>query len=255
MINVFHILGLRVWPIRLIVIVILIFNILILLIKFGYYTVFVNISLVLLILFWFKDVARERDYESIHGYLSNVFFKTGMILFIASEVIFFVSFFWGYFDFVIVVDSELGTWPPKGILRIRPFGVPLLNTLILLSSGVFITWAHFRILNNDWFVGVMVLRITLFLGVYFLLVQYMEYKDATYNFISRGYGRIFFLATGFHGFHVLLGCCLILGRIIRIVLVLMDAYSCYNFEFAAWYWHFVDVVWLFLFIFIYWWGF
>jgi len=211
---------------------------------------------ILVILNWFKDVRREADLLTEHSYLNNIFFKTGIILFITSEVIFFVSFFWCYFDFVLVVDFELGgVWPPKGIQRINPFRIPLLNTLILLSSGVLITWTHFSILNNDWFYAVVTLRITLILGVYFLCIQFQEYEDATYTFIRRGYGRIFFLATGFHGFHVLLGCTLILGRLHRLIFVNMDSISHYNFEFSAWYWHFADVVWLFLFIFIYWWGF
>ena len=211
---------------------------------------------VLVILNWFKDVRRERDLLIEHRFLNNVFFKTGIILFITSEVIFFVSFFWCYFDFVLVVDFELGgVWPPKGVQRINPFRIPLLNTIILLSSGVLITWAHFSILNNNWFVSVRSLLFTLVLGVYFLFIQFQEYVDATYTFMRRGYGRIFFLATGFHGFHVLLGCFLIRGRLVRMVILRCDALSHYNFEFSAWYWHFVDVVWLFLFIFIYWWGF
>jgi len=211
---------------------------------------------VIVILNWFKDVSRESDLLVEHSYLNNVFFKTGMILFITSEVIFFVSFFWCYFDFVLVVDFELGgVWPPKGIQRINPFRIPLLNTLILLSSGVLITWTHFSILNNDWFYSVVTLFATLGLGVYFLFIQYEEYMDASYNFMRRGYGRIFFLATGFHGFHVLLGCLLITARLYRMVILRCDSLSHYNFEFSAWYWHFVDVVWLFLFIFIYWWGF
>lgn len=209
----------------------------------------------LVILNWFKDVRRERDLLIEHRFLNNVFFKSGIILFITSEVIFFVSFFWCYFDFVLVVDAELGrVWPPKGIQRINPFRVPLLNTLILLSSGVTITWRHFSILYNDWFYAVVTLIATLVLGVYFLFIQYQEYVDATYTFMRRGYGRIFFLATGFHGFHVMLGCILLSGRLVRMVTCVADALSHYNFEFSAWYWHFVDVVWLFLFIFIYWWG-
>jgi len=165
-------------------------------------------------------------------------------------------FFWCYFDFVLVVDFELGgVWPPKGVQRINPFRIPLLNTLILLSSGVLITWRHFSILNNNWFYSVITLLTTLILGIYFLCIQYQEYIDATYNFMRRGYGRIFFLATGFHGFHVLLGCVLISARLYRIRRLRCDSLNHYNFEFSAWYWHFVDVVWLFLFIFIYWWGF
>ena len=244
---------LRIWPIIIRLRVLISFLSLYLSMKVG-----VNILLlisVLVILSWFKDVSRERDLLIEHRFINNIFFKTGIILFITSEVMFFVSFFWCYFDFVLVVDFELGgVWPPKGIQRINPFRIPLLNTLILLSSGVVITWAHFSILNNDWFFSVLTLLFTLILGVYFLCVQFEEYVDATYTFIRSGYGRIFFLATGFHGFHVLLGCILLSRRLVRLVNLRADALRHYNFEFSAWYWHFVDVVWLFLFVFIYWWG-
>ena len=253
MINVFHVLSLSIWPLILRCGVIVRFVSLYLSIKVAFN--FLLLISILIIINWFKDVRRERDLIIEHRFLNNIFFKTGMILFITSEVMFFVSFFWCYFDFVLVVDIELGrVWPPKGIQRINPFRIPLLNTLILLSSGVLINWTHFSLLCNDWFYSVVTLVITLFLGVYFLCIQFEEYLDASYTFIRSGYGRIFFLATGFHGFHVLLGCMLILGRLIRIILLRCDALSHYNFEFSAWYWHFVDVVWLFLFIFIYWWG-
>lgn len=254
MVSVFHVLRLSLWPIIIRIAVLVSFIRLYLSIKVGFNILLLVV--VLVILNWFKDVSRERDLLIEHRRLSNIFFKTGIILFITSEVIFFVSFFWCYFDFVLAVDFEIGrVWPPKGIQRINPFRVPLLNTIILLSSGVLITWSHFSILNNNWYVRVVTLIATLVLGIYFLFVQYQEYLDATYTFIRRGYGRIFFLATGFHGFHVILGCALILGSLIRIIYLSCDALSHYNFEFSAWYWHFVDVVWLFLFIFIYWWGF
>lgn len=253
MINVFHVIRLRIWPIVLALRTLIRFVRLYLSIKVGF-NLLILVS-VLVILNWFKDVSRERDLLIEHRFINNIFFKRGMLLFITSEVIFFVSFFWGYFDFVLVVDLELGrTWPPKGIQSINPFRVPLLNTLILLSSGVLITWRHFAILYNDWFFAVVTLFGTVALGVYFLFIQYQEYLDATYTFIRRGYGRIFFLATGFHGFHVILGCILLRGSLYRIITIVCDALSHYNFEFSAWYWHFVDVVWLFLFIFIYWWG-
>lgn len=254
MVNVFHVLSLRLWPIIIRIAVIVSFIRLYLSMKVGLNILILIV--VLVILNWFKDVSRERDLLIEHRRLNNIFFKTGIILFITSEVMFFVSFFWCYFDFVLAVDLEIGrVWPPKGIQRINPFSVPLLNTMILLSSGVLITWRHFSILNNNWYIRVVTLAATLVLGVYFLFVQYEEYIDATYTFIRRGYGRIFFLATGFHGFHVLLGCMLISGRLYRITHLSCDALSHYNFEFSAWYWHFVDVVWLFLYIFIYWWGF
>lgn len=254
MVRVFHVLRLRLWPITIRIAVLLSFISLYISIKIGFNILILIV--VLVILSWFKDVSRERDLLIEHRFLNNIFFKTGIILFITSEVIFFVSFFWCYFDFVLVVDFELGgVWPPKGIQSINPFRIPLLNTLILLSSGVLITWTHFSILNNDWFFSLITLAFTLILGIYFLFIQYQEYIDATYTFIRRGYGRIFFLATGFHGFHVLLGCFLITGSLLRILTLRCDALSHYNFEFSAWYWHFVDVVWLFLYLFIYWWGF
>ena len=253
MTRVFHIIRLSMWPILIRFSVFIRFVRLYISIKIGFNILL--LAVVIVILRWFKDVRRERDLLIEHSYINHIFFKTGILLFISSEVIFFVSFFWCYFDFVFVVDFELGgVWPPKGIQRINPFRIPLLNTLILLSSGILITWRHFSILNNDWFTSVITLLITLILGIYFLCIQYQEYLDATYTFIRRGYGRIFFLATGFHGFHVMLGCVLIFASLYRIILVYCDALAHYNFEFSAWYWHFVDVVWLFLFIFIYWWG-
>lgn len=253
MIRVFHVLRLSLWPIIIRLGVLVRFISLYLSIKVGFNLLILIV--ILIILNWFKDVRRESDLIVEHTFLNNIFFKTGIILFITSEVIFFVSFFWCYFDFVSVVDIELGrVWPPKGVQRINPFSIPLLNTIILLRSGVLITWRHFSILYNNWFISVVSLLATLILGVYFLFIQFQEYIDATYTFIRRGYGSIFFLATGFHGFHVLLGCFLIRGRLVRIMILRCDALSHYNFEFSAWYWHFVDVVWLFLFIFIYWWG-
>jgi len=120
-----------------------------------------------------------------------------------------------------------------GVSSINPFSVPLLNTLILLSSGVTITWCHFRILNNQWQVRVVSLVLTLLLGLYFLYIQFCEYKEASFTFVRSNYGRIFFLATGFHGFHVLLGCFMILVRSIRLLALSMEAWVHYGFEFTA----------------------
>ena len=191
MIRVFHVLRLSLWPIVIRGAVLIMFIRLYLSMKVGFNLLILIV--VLVILNWFKDVSRERDLLVEHSYINNIFFKTGIILFITSEIIFFVSFFWCYFDFVLVIDVELGrVWPPKGVQRINPFRIPLLNTLILLSSGVLITWRHFSILNNDWFYAVVTLFFTLLLGIYFLFIQFEEYVDATYTFIRSGYGRIFF---------------------------------------------------------------
>ena len=199
MINVFHVIRLSLWPIIIRLAVLISFIRLYLSIKVGFNLLLLVVFLV--ILNWFKDVGRERDLLIEHRRLNNIFFKTGIILFITSEVMFFVSFFWCYFDFVLVVDIELGgIWPPKGIQAINPFSIPLLNTIILLSSGVLITWRHFSILNNNWFIRVVSLLSTLILGIYFLCIQFQEYIDATYTFISRGYGRIFFFSNRFSWF-------------------------------------------------------
>jgi len=256
MINPFHLLKLSSWPFFFAIVVIFSFINFYIIVKFNRKNIIYMLLLfILIIVIWFKDVNREREMAIDHSSFNDRFFRLGIILFILSEVIFFVSFFWCYFDFVFSVDIELGgVWPPKGIVSINPFSVPLLNTLILLSSGVTITWAHFSILSNNLFKRLVSLLITLILGVYFLVVQVGEYSEASFNFIRRGYGRVFFLATGFHGFHVLLGCFLILARLVRILALSIEAWVHYGFEFSAWYWHFVDVVWLFLFVFIYWWG-
>ena len=250
MIRVFHVLRLSLWPLLISGAVLISFVRLYISIKVGF-----NILLliaILVILNWFKDVSRERDLLVEHRFLNNIFFKTGIILFITSEVIFFVSFFWCYFDFVLVVDFELGgVWPPKGIQRINPFRIPLLNTLILLSSGVLITWSHFSILNNDWFYSVVTLFFTLVLGIYFLFIQFQEYVDATYTFIRRGYGRIFFLATGFHGLHVIVGTIFLMICLYRMWKMHFTHDRHLSFKCAAWYWYSVDVVWLFLFTTIY----
>lgn len=223
--------------------------------KYGVLYKIYRLVLILFILIWCKDVTRESDVEVNHGFLRNVFFKLRMILSIRSEAIFFVSFSWCYFDYALVVDIEIGVWPPKGILRVGPFRVPLLNTLILLSSGVLITWTHSRVLRNDWYLRLITLIMTLLLGLHFSVIQYEEHSEVSYRFIIRGYGRIFFLATGSHGFHVMLGCFIILVSCVRLINLVIDEVRHYNFEFSAWHWHFVDVVWLFLFVLIYWWGF
>ena len=173
MVSVFHVLSLRLWPILIRGAVLIRFISLYLSIKVGFNLLILIVILV--ILNWFKDVSRERDLIVDHSTLNNIFFKTGIILFITSEIIFFVSFFWCYFDFVLVVDFELGrVWPPKGIQSINPFRIPLLNTIILLSSGVLITWRHFSILQNNWFYRIVTLLRTLILGIYFLLILFLE---------------------------------------------------------------------------------
>ena len=216
---------------------------------------------------WWTDVVRESK-AGDHTPVVSLHLRYGMILFIASEVMFFVGWFWAWFDFslfpkvlevaegAVTVGAEgvVAQWPPKGLEVIDPFHLPLLNTLILLCSGTTVTWAHHELIHGNregfkkglwWTIG---------LGVLFTSIQAYEYMHAPFGFKGLNYGAAFFMATGFHGFHVLIGT-------IFLAVCLKRAYNGdftprqhFGFEAAAWYWHFVDVVWLFLFVAVYVWG-
>lgn len=203
---------------------------------------------------WWKDFLRERIL-GYHTHKLEVRLRVGMLLFILSEVFFFVSFFWAFYDASLSPTIETGlSWPPKGISPLSVYSVPLLNTVILLTRGVTVTWAHHSIMNNLFSKSVTRLVFTVALGVYFLFMQWVEYNEASFSFADGVYGRTFFLATGFHGMHVLVGT----SFLFYVLILLLNSKLLYNhhfsFEAAAWYWHFVDVVWLILFISIYWWG-
>ena len=210
--------------------------------------------LVLMAFMWWKDVMRER-LIGYHTHKLEVSLRIGMLLFILSEVFFFVSFFWAFYDASLSPTIEIGlSWPPKGIIPLSVYSVPLLNTVILLTRGITVTWAHHSIMNNFFNKSVVSLVATVGLGAYFMLIQYVEYREARFAMADGVYGSTFFMATGFHGFHVTVGA-LFLSYVL---VALLRGQILYNhhfaFEAAAWYWHFVDVVWLFLFINIYWWG-
>jgi len=182
-----------------------------------------------------------------------------MTLFIASEVMFFVAFFWAYFNFALfpyhVAGNTSGIWPPPGVSTFDPFHTPFLNTLILLLSGTTITWAHHALIENDRRNLVIGLGLTIILGISFTSLQVMEYASAPFHFAGGGiYPSVFFLATGFHGFHVIVGTCFLIVCWFRARAGQFTPQRHFGFEAAAWYWHFVDVVWLFLFVCIYWWG-
>lgn len=203
---------------------------------------------------WLKDLSRERIL-GYHTHKLEVRLRIGVILFIVSEVFFFFSFFWAFFDSSLAPSIELGNqWPPLGITPLPLFSVPLLNTVLLLSRGVTITLAHHSLIANLYKKTIFRLSVTIFLGYYFLSMQGLEYLEAPFSIADRVYGSTFFITTGFHGFHVFVGATYLL----LVLVSLFDFKFLYNhhfiFESAAWYWHFVDVVWLFLFISIYWWG-
>jgi len=166
-----------------------------------------------------------------------------MALFIVSEIFFFVSFFWAFFHRSLAPNVEVGSlWPPFGIVAFNPFQVPLLNTIILISSGVSVTWAHHALMSGNYTQTTQGLIITVILGVYFTMLQGLEYFEASFTFADSVYGSTFFIATGFHGLHVIVGTLFLLVTLVRHLKFEFRANHHFGFEAAAWYWHFVDVV-------------
>lgn len=220
------------------------------------FLIIIGLVVVLLTIFqWWRDVSRERTFQGLHTKKVLVGLKLGIILFIISEIFFFISFFWAFFHSRLSPTIELGLcWPPRGVDRFDPFKIPLLNTIILLSSGITITWAHHRLLTNNFKQMNNSLLITVILGVYFSFLQIYEYADSRFSISDSCYGSTFFIATGFHGLHVLVGTTFLLVCYIRHLNSHFSIHHHFGVEASAWYWHFVDVVWLFLFVAIYWWG-
>nr|AXS65374.1 cytochrome c oxidase subunit 3 [Bostrichoidea sp. 9 KM-2017] len=204
---------------------------------------------------WWRDITREGSFQGHHSFVVTTGLRWGMILFIVSEVFFFVSFFWGFFHSSLSPTIEIGmNWPPKGIDPFNPLQIPLLNTLILLTSGLSVTWAHHSLMENNFNQTTQGLLITIILGVYFTALQGYEYLEAPFTIADSIYGSSFFMATGFHGLHVIIGTTFLSVCLMRHVKNHFSPIHHFGFEAAAWYWHFVDVVWLFLYISIYWWG-
>ena len=233
-------------------------------VKCGGYVLGVGLIGVLYTMFaWWSDVVKEAQPGGAHTAIVQLSHRYGMILFIASEVMFFVAWFWAYFDASLFAGEVKqyarvaftgGHWPPKGTEVFDPMHLPLFNTLILLTSGTTVTWAHHALLHNDKNGLRQGLLITIALGLFFSCVQAFEYSHAAFPFSGTIYGATFFMATGFHGAHVIIGSIFLMVCLGLAVNNQFTARQHLGFEFAAWYWHFVDVVWLFLFAAIYVWG-
>jgi cytochrome c oxidase subunit 3 len=215
---------------------------------------------------WWRDVVKE-SHRGDHTDVVSLHLRYGMLLFIASEVMFFVAWFWAFFDASLFsgdamqaarLEATAGVWPPKGIEVFDPWHLPLINTLILLTSGTTVTWAHHALLNNDRKGLKWGLALTIGLGLMFTGIQAYEYAHAAFAFNRDNggniYGSTFFMATGFHGFHVIVGTIFLIVCLFRALNGHFRPEKHFGFEAAAWYWHFVDVVWLFLFACIYVWG-
>ena len=217
--------------------------------RFGF------LSILYVMFVWWKDVILEGTYEGQHTTKVQNGLRLGMILFIVSEIMFFAALFWAFFHSSLNANFSLGgIWPPAFLEILNPWKVPLLNTVILLTSGATITWTHHSIVWGSKKNAINSLVLTIGLAVFFTALQGLEYMTAPFTISDSIYGSTFYMATGFHGFHVFIGTCFLIICLFRIYLNHFTAEHHFGFEAAAWYWHFVDVVWLFLFLTIYWWG-
>jgi cytochrome c oxidase subunit 3 len=206
-------------------------------------------------LVWWRDVVKEATHRGDHKPVVQVGLRFGMALFIASEVMFFLAWFWAYFNASLFPSEQIGAvWPPAGVESFDPWGLPLLNTIILLTSSTTVTWAHHALRKGDYRGLKLGLWVTILLGIAFTVIQATEYAEAPFGFGGDIYGSTFFMATGFHGAHVIIGTIFLGVCLIRSYLGHFKPDHHFGLEAAAWYWHFVDVVWIFLFTSIYWWG-
>jgi len=213
------------------------------------------ILVIITIIQWWRDVIREGTFLGFHTRIVESGLRYGIIMFILSEVCFFFSFFWAFFHSSLAPTIELGCiWPPVGIYPLDAFTTPLLNTCVLLFSGVTVTWSHFSIIEGSRKESIHRLIFTVVLGIYFTFLQLGEYIETSFTVADSVYGSVFFVATGFHGLHVIIGSVFLAVCLYRIFEHQMRRGRHFGFEAAAWYWHFVDVVWIFLYLWVYWWG-
>nr|WDA96075.1 cytochrome c oxidase subunit III [Hirudo nipponia] len=204
---------------------------------------------------WWRDTIRESTYQGNHTLYVKSGLRYGMLLFITSEVCFFFGFFWAFFHSSLSPTTEIGcVWPPMGMNTLNAFGVPLLNTIVLLSSGATVTWAHHSLKHGKRKEFMFALVYTISLGLYFTMLQIGEYFNSPFTIADSIYGSVFFVATGFHGIHVIIGSLFLLVSLARSKLLHYSKTHHFGFEASAWYWHFVDVVWICLYLCIYWWG-
>nr|YP_009338709.1 cytochrome oxidase subunit III [Eriosoma lanigerum]AKM70162.1 cytochrome oxidase subunit III [Eriosoma lanigerum] len=217
---------------------------------------FMNLMLILLIsLMWSRDIIRESTFQGNHNFYIMNLIKLSMILFIISEMFLFISFFWNFLHNSLAPSIELGlNWPPKNIIFFNPLLIPLLNTIILLTSSFTITLTPFFFLKKKKKKTIMFMNLTIILSIYFLILQMIEYNQATFTFSDSIFGSSFYMATGFHGLHVIIGTIFLLVNLMRLYKLQISFMHHIKFEMAPWYWHFIDIIWLFLYMTFYWWN-
>jgi cytochrome c oxidase subunit 3 len=211
---------------------------------------------------WWREVVNEATFKNDHTSIVQLGLRYGMVLFIASEVMFFLAWFWAYYNAFLyptvwnleTTEVVAGIWPPQGVEAFNPWELPLLNTIILLTSSTTVTWAHHALRKGDYRNLKLGLWVTVILGLCFTGIQALEYSEAGFTFTGGIYGSTFFMATGFHGAHVIIGTIFLSVCLFRAYRGHFTPDHHFGLEAAAWYWHFVDVVWLFLFVSIYWAG-
>ena len=222
----------------------------------GWFLFLTGFSIILFTMFcWWQDIIREATFEDCHTITVQKGLRLGVILFIVSEVMFFFGFFWAFFHSSIAPVHNIGSvWPPKAISVLNTFTVPLTNTFFLLSSGATVTWAHHSVFARGRRHAIIALILTLIFAILFTSLQVFEYQNAPFCISDGIYGSCFFMLTGFHGAHVAVGTIALVVSLVRLILHHLTNTHHLGFEAAIWYWHFVDVVWLFLFVSLYWWG-
>jgi cytochrome c oxidase subunit 3 len=219
------------------------------LVYFALFTVVISMTL------WFRDIISEATYLGDHTLAVQKGLNLGIILFIVSEALFFMAIFWAFFHSALTPTVELGAqWPPLGIEPINPFELPLLNTVILLSSGATITYAHHSIIQRNRKGNLYGSVYTIVLALLFTLLQGIEYSVSSFTLSDGAFGTCFFFGTGFHGFHVIIGTIFLSVAYWRSIAYHNTSNHHLGLEGGILYWHFVDVIWLFLYISIYYWG-
>jgi len=204
---------------------------------------------------WQLDIIIESTYEGSHTIRVRSGLTIGWLVFLCSEVMFFFSFFWAFFHFSLSPDPAIGgSWPPRGITRLTATSLPLLNTVLLLCSSCTVTWSHHCLTNRLGSSRFMALGFTIAIASAFLLLQLVEYRLCSFTLADSCFGSIFYLATGFHGFHVMLGTLILSCSIVRLALGHFSSTRHLGLILTIWYWHFVDVIWVFLFLIFYVWG-
>nr|QHF16908.1 cytochrome c oxidase subunit III [Therioaphis trifolii] len=253
----YFILNLSPWPILMSfnAFNLLISNIMMMNFKMNMFS-FMNLMIIFIISsLWWRDIIRESTFQGNHNFYIMNLIKLSMILFIISEMFLFISFFWNFLHNSLAPSIELGlNWPPKNIQFFNPLLIPMLNTIILLTSSFTITLTHFYLLNNNKSKSLIFMNLTIILSIYFLILQMIEYNEATFTFSDSIFGSSFYMATGFHGMHVIIGTIFLLMNMIRMIKMHMSFLHHISFELAAWYWHFIDIIWLLLYMTFYWWN-